>query len=438
MTVLTAVPRRHVLTLRAHGGSRRPRTTPQKLLAASALVASAAVLAGACGGWAFIARAEAATRARAETTQQVRVQTVRTRLAVADATAAEQVLQGTSPSPDTVRHVRYAVQAATLTMVTAARVDADAATLATANRYLEEYVEEVEAALAAAAQGRDADATETLTTASALLGAQVMPRLESVQHASERRASDGRPLTDLGPGLAVALTVAAALTLAGVHAWVSWRTHRMLNPGLAAGAVLLVVTAVAGGVGAASSLSHAAEVRAGPAAAADALVEARTAVFEARTVESLALLAGETATDTWQEHMDAARAAVATARTAAATGAGDATGTGVTVAAVDQVAADLDAYTEVHVRLTAELGAGETAKARRTALSSAVDGAVGAFEVIDTDSGALLARQVRAADQGWADAGAGLAVTGWLTLLVGAVAALCGWQGLVARRREYA
>jgi len=406
------------------------RTTPNLLLTAALALVIIGVGAGLAGLRGLDARASALERARVDTGQQVRMQTARTKLVIADTAAADDVLIGADPIRLSARNFDYALQPALIGLVIAARQDSDAATLAVANHYLARYVMAVEGARTLTRQGRPAAAAQTLTQASALLHAQVLPRLQAVQDASRSRLAQDQRAADRGALLALLVAALAILALAAVHWWLTLRTRRLVNLGLAVGLVLLLVVTAVLLAAVVASQNQADAVRRAPQHASDGIVEARIAAFDARSLEALAVLGGRLAKaeTSWQASMTAARQALTTAGTAAS---------GPVQQDLAAITQDLSDYAAVHVGLLAQARAGRSADVTAIAASPTVDGSAGSFEDFDAASGALLARQVQAADDGWAAAGRDLRRLGLLSLLAGLAAATFGWAGLERRRREY-
>jgi len=181
-----------------------------------------------------------------------------------------------------------------------------------------------------------------------------------------------------------------------------------------------------------SSGHRSSEVEQGPQEVAARLVDARVAAFDARSHESLSVISKDVpgAERAWSaSYKDARTALVLAAAHATSTAVADLTD------GTNGIAAQLDAYLEQHQALLRLAQAGDTTAVRQKV--AAADGSAGAFEDFDAFSGALLARQVQATDDGWAAAGKTLRPIGWLSLLVGLAAAGFGWLGLTARSREY-
>jgi hypothetical protein len=384
---------------------------------------------GALGLQGLITRAAALERARAETADLVRLQVVRTKLVVADAAAGTDVLLGPQQLRFTPHDYDYALQPAVIGVAITARQADDAYPLAVANLRLAQYSGQVGSARTLARLGRS-EAAVSLSAASETLRSEVLPRLAAVQGASEARLADDQDSAVRGPWLAVVGAVLALLTFSGVHWWLTVRTRRLVNIGLATALVLLIGATAAGLTVVAGSESRAAEVRSGLQPVARRLVEARVAAFDARAGEALSVVSGQVpaAEADWQTSMTAARGSLARAADTASP-----------AVRQDITAATrlLDTYTAVHARLLVQAGSGRRAQAVATATSPTVDGSTGAFEDFDAASGALLARQVQAVDDQWSAAEAHLTLVGWLCLVAGAGAAAVGWRGMAARLREY-
>jgi uncharacterized membrane protein YtjA (UPF0391 family) len=409
------------------------RSTPNLLLAAGVTVLALALLAGVLGWQGLVQRADALNRAQDETAQQVKIQTARTSLVIADTDAGTDVLTGADPSLFRYQEFGFDLQPATLGLVTGARTDADAATLASANSYLTRYAMQVQSARTLAQSGDQADqarATSTLTAASKTLRTEVLPRLADVQQASQGRLKDDESAADLAPLIAVLITLLAVLAIIGVHLWLTRRTRRLLNLPLVTGVVLLILVTGAGVVVVVRSQDEVVQAKDHALSVVDAMVEARFSAFDARSGEALAVLNGAPQDDeaAWTKSMEQAGTSLETAAAGQSSG---------VRSDVQAITADLAQYRKAHQALLAAARAGKTQEVERIASGPAPTESVGAFEQFDAFSGALLARQVQSADDAWQSAGDNLRQVGRLTLVVGLLAAVLGWAGIAARRREY-
>jgi len=412
---------------------RRLRSTPARLRLAvvSAVLVSSAF--GVVGLTALLAKSGALDRARAESATQSRLQSVRTHLVVADAAAGVDVLLGPDQPRLAPNDVRFALVPAALGLVVAARDAADVPALAAAGLRLTEYVGQADSARELARLRRP-EAAARLGSASRQLRSEVLPRLVQVQQAGSARLQDDVESSTRGTAEALAAGAFAVVVLVGGHLWLARRTRRLVNPGLAAGFVLLgVLTGVVLAVSAGSD-DRAQQVRSGPFLVAQHLSEARIAAFDARAVESLGVVGDDVAAAEpgWRTAMGTARAALDRASSAATT-----SGASGAVAEIREARRLLELYAGVHARLLGAAGSGARDVARTIAVSPTVEGAPGAFEDVDTATAALLARQAQAADDGWVAAGAHLELLGWVCLLAGCGAAALTAGGLLPRLREY-
>ncbi len=419
--------------------SRSVRGTPTWLRLATAVTVLAGLAFGALGLQGLTSRSAAVDRARTETADLVRLQTVRTKVVTADAAAGVDVLLGADQRLLTPNDYDFALQPAVIGVPIASRQADDGYPLAVVNLRLAQYVEQAGLARNLALTGQARPAAEALQTASDTLQNQILPRLLAVQSASEARLAADQDAAQQGPPYAYVGAALGLIALIVVQAWLTARTRRILNLPLAAAAMLLIGVTVAGLVIVAASQRRADEVTAGVQPVVRALVDARVAAFDARARETLSVVTQSVPAQepTWQAAIARTRDALARAREAASPVPPQ---TGATAPRTEVIAAIglLDDYEQLHQRLLAQAQAGDRTKQLLTATSPAAElGLPGAFDGFDVATGALLARQVDAADRGWSDAGANLALAGWLWLACGLAAALLAWRGLAARLREY-
>ncbi len=407
---------------------RPARNTPERLLLATISVILAGLTAGGLGLLGFGERADALDRARAETNHQARLQIILTKSIVADTAAADDVLRGQDQKPIAAREFGYAVEPTVTELVVAAQQTGDATQLAIASRWFTRYVRRVENARTLARAGEQADAASALREASSLLRANVLAPVSAAQEASRARLADDQGAATRATLIAVFGTLLALLVLAGVHWRLTLQTRRIVNVGLVTGLVLLLAVGVAGLITVNVSRHRVDDVQDGPQSVAEKVVEARVAAFDARGRESLSVISDDVlvADAEWRSAIAIARTALAEARPA-----------GTTIVRDDLASTTrlLNTYATAHAELIALARAGQDAEVR--VFSAAAGGASGAFEDFDATSGALLARQVQATDDGWAQAGQSLRLLGWLSLVIGLAAAGTSWSGLAPRIREY-
>jgi len=409
-------------------GRRWAAGTPTRLRIALVFTVLAGLTFAGAGFLALRARADALAVARAESRLEVTVQTVRTRLVAADASAASDVLLGPERTSIGRRQYGYAIDEAMTKLVVAAGEDDDS--LARANRRLEGYV--ADAAVARSlAQGRAAATrargAPALVAASSTLRRDVLPELERAQ--GDVTARVATHLDRAGDAGAAAVLV-GTITVAGlvvVQVWLARRTRRLVNPPLAMGTLVLVVTAAATAALLTDGSTTVERAQQGPGRTASALVEVRVAAFDARAVETLGLLTSDLAgsEERWQAGMGRAHAALTRLQRSPDEEA---------AAEVATAAAHLDRYGRVHADL---LRTTDAAGAVRLATNPADEGSAGSFDNLDVTTSALLARQVDRLDRDLARSAALLPAAAWWCLAAGIAAAVAGGLGVGRRLAEY-
>ncbi|WP_088282629.1 hypothetical protein [Kineosporia sp. A_224] len=413
--------------------ARRPDTPALLRLALVAVVVSG-LAAGGLGGLAAHRRAAGLERARADTRDVVRLQDVGTRLVVADAAAGDDVLRGTRDGGSRARRFGYALQPAATGVPMLAADASDPRTLAVANLWLARYSGQVEVARALAREGRPG-AVPAVAAASTTLRTRVLPVVGTAREEAASRLRRDATTSSGSELLALAVAVLACTVLLALQVWLARRFRRLLAPPLALALVLLAGAAVLVGGVVRGSRAEVDRVTRGPSAVAQDLVTARSAAFAARSAEALAVVAGRTpaAEPAWQRSMREAEDALAAARRSLSTS-GEATEAAAVVAAREQ----LDGYRTAHGRLRAAASEGDRETEVAVALDASTLGPLGAFEGFDAASGSLLARQVQAADDGWARATNGLRAGALAAWAVAVLVTVLGPLGLRGRLREYA
>jgi hypothetical protein len=265
--------------------------TPGLLRRLGALSIGVALLFGLLGAVTLSWRAGALDGARRSTEQLVRLQTIRTRLVQADAEAANAFLVGgLEPAARRAAYVE-SVDVASGTIALAAREsDEDATVLAEVNKSLTRYTGLVEAARANNRQGLAVGATY-LQQASALLRSDILPKLTRLaddnQHRVQARYDDGathgRTFT--------LLTFVALAALGAVQYRLAQRTRRILNVGLTAGTGVVVVAVFVAALAMLAAQSRANRAHTKAYAATVELAQARIDAFDAKSAESLTLVA---------------------------------------------------------------------------------------------------------------------------------------------------
>lgn len=404
-------------TAAAHG-----RSTPSRM----GLVAVALVLLGALvalgAGWAFRTADGALGRADANAAQLVRLQELQTRLVRADANATNAFLVGGLEPADLRAEYDEAMRTATELVAQAARAQpADGTVLATLNTAILEYSGDVERARSANRQGLPVG-SQYLRNASADLRTDALPALAALIDANSARMDHEVDAARSAWALAVGSGVAGLAGVVLASVWLARRTHRYVNPQLAAAGVVLLVLTVGSGIVLVSVSSQVGDARSTHYAAADALSTARLGAYDAKANESLTLIArgsGSAFEGAW---------------VASAAQVDDALDSPVVPSPVP---AAWDAYAEQHaaIRQLDDDGAWEEAVAAAT--SREEGSANAAFAAFDDASSTALTEASDATSTALESAGSGLVLGLWLSVAAGLAVAVLSWGGISRRIEEY-
>jgi hypothetical protein len=361
-------------------------------------------------------------------------------LSDADATAATAFLSG-GLEPLAARH-RYladiAEAASSLESATAvAGQSAAAADLARISAGLPVYTGEVETARADNRLGLPLGAAY-LREASSLMRGTLLPAARDLSaQANARLAAESGQATGL-PSIAIALVVAIIVGYALYRAqrWLSGRTHRVVNFGLAvasvAGAVSLLWLIIAFTV-ARVELGQAHDHGSAPV---EALAQADIAALQAHADESLTLI-DNSGDDSFQADFTSVRAKLGpgpgTLLTAASSAASGSPGSGYAAAA----AADATAWYAAHQRVRSQDDSGAHSLAVQSAIGSAPGDSAAAFGRLDSAlSSGIAADQVVFHARAVAGRDAATGLEAGLIVLSLVMAAGCA-RGLTQRLAEY-
>jgi hypothetical protein len=363
--------------------------------------------------------------ARTNAEQLVRIQSIRTNLVTADANATNAFLVG-GLEPTEARDAyteSIAIAARALASASAARAD-DSTALERVNRVLTQYTGLIEAARANNRQGFPVGAAY-LRQASRVLQDEALPSLATLVRVEQRRVEASISSGNTASDTLVILLVLALAALVAAQIYLSVKTRRTFNrPLVAATAVVLVAGLVAIGA-VAWSQSQADDARDGPYRQTVALTNGRIGGFDAKSAESLALIARGSGA-AFEERF----------RTASASAAGALSDASVSDPASTRSTRDaFNQYLSEHAKLLALDQGGQHDQA--VAAATGTGPANAAFAEFDRVSARALATQ--AADLGDAldDAAALLLPIAWLFLLAGLAAAVLAWRGVSERLREY-
>ena len=253
----------------------------------AAVVAAAFGLVGAMSLW---SSAGALERADHNTAQVVRIQGIYADLVRADADATSSFLVGGIEDP-----VQRADYDASLDRVATGIADAadaqpaDSEALGALNAKVQDYAATIEEARAYNRQGQPVGA-QYLSGASATLRSDILPIVRTLVDANKARAdaefdASSRLLTLILTGLG------ALAVLVLVMVWLARRTHRYLNPSMFVGSLVVVLALGIGLVTLAWVGSQVQAVRSSSFAYTVKLADARTAAYNAKSNESLTLIA---------------------------------------------------------------------------------------------------------------------------------------------------
>lgn len=385
----------------------------------------ACVVFGIVGTLAFVDQSVSANRAEANAEQLIRVQEIQTSLLSADATATNAFLVGGLEPTEQRATYDDAIDATGELIAQAAEAEpADKEALSRLNQLVVSYAATVEQARANNRQGFPVGA-QYLRNASGELRASALPILDNLVDANAQRASDEMDSAAVyWLGL---VGVAAIAVLVYTQRWVGRRFRRRINTGLVAATAVVALGLVVGAFSLARTAAHINDIEDGSYAAVKALAQARIAGYDAKSNESLTLIArgsGSAFEDSWK-----ASAAVVSQSLSDAADHDD------TKSALPTLWND---YVAVHQQIR-ELddngdwdGAVEIATGTDPETSS--NGTFARFD--EATSSSLEDVNVETAD-GLADVGSGLVLGAVLLFLAGLVAALLARWGIGQRLKEY-
>jgi hypothetical protein len=397
--------------------------TPGRLRAMLVLTAAITVLFGLAAAQGFRQADGALNRAEANTAQLVRIQAIYTNLVSADADATNAFLVGGLEPPAQRQHFIDSMSAASRLIAEAATAQpADSEALGALNNTLLTYQGLIEQARANNRQGLPIGA-QYLKDASAGLRADAIPLLTALVTANENRVNEEFDGASGGSFWLIGAGLVTLLVLVGALVWLARRTHRYVNLGLAGAGVVVLVTMVVGGAVLSGASDDAKNTRDTSYAATLALSRARIAAYDAKSNESLTLIArgsGSSFEEAW--------------KTAAGTVTDQLSKAGQSAESLQPLWSD---YTNAHQEIRRLDEEGNWDAAVQLAIGSAPASANKTFNSFDQASGQSLSTASSAAQSELHDAGGLLPLLGWLGLPLGLIAALLAWWGLSQRLEEY-
>ncbi|MEO5608284.1 MAG: hypothetical protein ABIQ61_05325 [Ornithinibacter sp.] len=400
--------------------------TPGRMRTVGILTIAATLFFGLAAGQAFRSADGALGRAAANSDQLVRIQAIQTNVVQADADATNAFLVGgLEPVAQRADYTDAVSAASGLVAEAAQHQPADGAALGALNRSLVAYTSQVEQARANNRQALPIGA-QYLKGASADLRTTALPLLKNLGEANTERVTEE---FDRAARSAVWLVGAGVLTLIILvlaMVWLARRTRRYLNVPLAGAALVVLVTLVLGTAGLLSVRTTVDVTRDGVYAATLSTAQVRTAGFDAKSNESLTLIArgsGAAFQKAWQGSADTVTAGLAElAQNPASSG---------------LAPLPWSDYASVHQKIRARDDSGDWEGA--VALATGLGNGSGntAFAAFDASSGTQLATLSEQTSRQLGATGGWLPVAGALGVLAGLLAAASAWWGVSLRLEEY-
>jgi hypothetical protein len=397
--------------------------TPGKMRIFGAIAVAACVI---FGGLAFAIGTHLHSElrsARAHAQQLVRIQAIRTNLVRADANATNAFLEFGLESSDVRTGYTDGIASAAATIAQAACAEpGDAQQLETVNQVLTNYTGLIESARANNRQGFPVGAAY-LRSASNSIRANALPPLDALD-AEQRKGFDNSSdaATTARIELGILLVLALALLIA-TQVWLSRKTRRTINPPLLVATLLVLLGGVAGIAVFSVSASKVDSAKRGAYADTVALATARSNAFDARSDESLTLIARGSGQ---QYEADFKQLAADASYALEGRRASDRT--------IGISADQFTAYVTAHHQLRAKDDGGGYDAAVQSATKGAAKTTFAKFE---STSATALADRAKQLSNDLDDASSLLVAVSWLMLLLGLGAALAARRGIAQRLREY-
>ena len=400
--------------------------TPGRLRILALLTVAVSLIFGVAAFSTFGSADDALRRGEANTAQLVRIQAIHTNLVRADADATNAFLVGgLEPADQRTDYTSSLSQAARLIAEAARAQPADGPALGALNNSLLSYAGLIEQARATNRQVLPVGA-QYLRVASSGLRSDALPILDALVKANEARVTAE---LDGAATASTALVVSGAfalLVLIGGMVWLSLRTHRYVNAPLAASTAAVLVTLVIGWIALSAVGSRVDEVRNGSYAATLATAKARIAAFDAKSNESLTLIARGSGSAFEKAWVSSSKVVADQSATSARLNS-DASKMGslwTTYAATHKEIRDADA-------------GGQWEGAVKQATGSDPKSANATFDAFDAGSGAALTSSSGVVSDSLNAPRTWLPFAAWLSLLVGIAAAVSAWWGVSLRLEEY-
>jgi hypothetical protein len=364
-------------------------------------------------------------RAEANAAQLVRIQAIHTNLVSANADATNAFLVGGLEPPAQRQHFVDSMAAAAKAIAEAATAQpADQNALGQLNTTLITYQGLIEQARANNRQGLPIG-SQYLKDANAVLQNDSLPLVKALVDANEQRTDTEFDGIGYGIYWVVILGLLALVILFITLRWLARRTHRYLNVPIAAGGVLILLTTIVGLASLSTASSNASDTRSNAYAKTLALSTARIAAYDARSNESLTLIARGSGDAFDAAYNESAATVDDSLRKASGT--------------TDGLDGLWKAYKDVHtaIRKADSDGKWDDAVAMAVGTTKVTDNSVETFTAFDKSSADQLALTSGDVTDNLSDARSGIRLFGWLGLPIGILAALLVAWGMAQRLEEY-
>lgn len=395
-------------------------STPQRLRLLSLGVVVVGLVIGVIGALIFTYLAVSLSRAKADTAQLIRVQKIQSNLLSADATATNAFLVGGLEPPAQRAAYDQAMSSTSSLIAEAAQAQpADGTALAALNQQVLSYAGMIEQARANNRQGLPIGA-QYLRNASAQLRSDALPILNNLVSANATRATD-----EMKAGAGYIVLVIALLGLGGVIAaqvWLARRFKRKINVGMLTSSIVLLVLVIGSLIVVLQLRSSLQEISSGSLAAVNTAADARINANDAKSNESLTLIArgsGQAFEAAWKSSADSVAENLGR------------------LTDKPELVGQWQAYTDVHTQIRALDDEGQWDKAVAKATGSANDSSNTVFGAFDSNLAGYLDGVSQEASNSLANEQPVMVVAAVLILLGGLAAALLGRRGVAERLREY-
>jgi hypothetical protein len=394
--------------------------TPQRLRLLSLGVVVIGVLVALVGALTFTYLAVSLSRAKADTAQLIRVQKIQSNLLSADAIATNAFLVGGLEPPAQRAVYDQAMSSTSSLIVEASQAQpADAAALSALNQQVVSYAAAIEQARANNRQGLPVGA-QYLRNASADLRSTALPILDNLVSSNAARAAD-----DMGALAGYVFPIIALLALAGVivgQVWLARQFKRKINVGMLASAAVLLVIAIASVIAALQLSSTLNSITNGSFAAVNTAADARIDANNAKSNESLTLIArgsGQAFEAAWKSSAESVAANLQR------------------LTDRPELVNQWQAYTNVHSEIRALDDGGRWDRAVSQATGSGQESSNTVFGTFDNNLAGHLDEVSKETSSSLAGIQPVTVVFAILTLLSGLAVALLGRWGIAARLKEY-